>query len=591
MRKIVFFTLYCIFFSATVCHGRQENFSATLVETGDFETKQSKLSVSGEKYRIDLQEDGTDIFLLVDLASKETRIVTPAYKNFVVTDYNDIAALVYDPFAVVRNQASQHTIKNEGEETINGMVCEKRAVDKGDQRLITYFHSKSLDFPIRIINHLRNDLVFELRDISNSLAESVFFTVPEEYQRELTPWQVEEQIEASLSILSTSEILDAPMGRRLSTGAELRINLKSWMTAELEVENIGLEEAKVIMTPFRQGKFVECAGENLFVRVKKGEPQKRVFNHVTPKFEEECRVEEVKLSVETGLIYATAFQRGTDENGTRILEYYNGGIGTMDIKVTQTRGLVVSVTGATPDFPRTTGRVFAKTFDKIIRQHRFTLQNGETTALEIDKQEKAASVLISIKKGDGGATIRLAQPLPEEGLRQNVFLAQEMYEMEVVPNKDLLISITGRGGGTKGRLVLSQERFMKKKVEEIDLSLKSMRVVSSRFSKESRIRYLFFNVTAGALSVTVDQTEAQPQDQQDNQYYDQKESQSADKQEREIPDQPEQPTGGEPVGPFQTEKTMDAADGHISHDAQPGEQPAEINNKGETGLVPLQQDE
>ena len=74
------FLVFLLILSAPCLNAAQ--FNADLLQTKDGKTSKSKLYVKDTQYRMDMQERGTEFFLLVDHREGITRVVFPADREY-----------------------------------------------------------------------------------------------------------------------------------------------------------------------------------------------------------------------------------------------------------------------------------------------------------------------------------------------------------------------------------------------------------------------------------------------------------------------------------------------------------------------------
>ena len=156
-------------------------FTADVIQTKDGKTSKSKLYVRDTQYRMDMQERGTELFLLVDSREGITRVVFPADREYMEMETTSLQSLMNNPFASFRHGARQYERKEKGLESFKGFECSKVLVRSGEQDLFTALISEELNFPLKIAFHLQKGMSAELDNIQQGLVGQSLFKVPQDY--------------------------------------------------------------------------------------------------------------------------------------------------------------------------------------------------------------------------------------------------------------------------------------------------------------------------------------------------------------------------------------------------------------------------
>lgn len=159
-------------------------FSADMVvQTGGKkgETITTKIYIKDTKYRMEQEEDGKDIIILVDIEEMVTYILMPENKMYIEIASDDIKSLVNDPFQSAKKTESMGESELLGTETINGYKCNKYLLTRKGTELITQWVSKKLEFPLKIATHEGGKMTMELTNIDESPLDDALFKVPDDY--------------------------------------------------------------------------------------------------------------------------------------------------------------------------------------------------------------------------------------------------------------------------------------------------------------------------------------------------------------------------------------------------------------------------
>ena len=170
-----------LFLTLSVSSLYAAQFTADVLQTKDGKTSKSRLYVRDTQYRMDMQERGTEFFLLVDRKQGITRVVFPADREYMDMETTSKPSLMNNPFESFRQSARQYERKEKGQEPFEGFECSKVLVRSGEQKLFTAWISEELGFPLKIVFHLQKGMSVELDNIQQGKVDKSVFKVSEDY--------------------------------------------------------------------------------------------------------------------------------------------------------------------------------------------------------------------------------------------------------------------------------------------------------------------------------------------------------------------------------------------------------------------------
>ena len=153
-------------------------FTADMLTTENGVTKTSKLSVMDPFYRMDMEEDGQEMFVVVNNETKTTRVFMPSEKMYMEMKSDDIKSLSNDVFQSLEVQKQKYETKLLGNETVNGYECEKYQVIMDGNPVTTYWQSSEIEYPIKVISGEKQNMVMELKNIEKGKVDDAMFKVP-----------------------------------------------------------------------------------------------------------------------------------------------------------------------------------------------------------------------------------------------------------------------------------------------------------------------------------------------------------------------------------------------------------------------------
>jgi len=156
------------------------DFVADVVETTPRDTVTSRIYVRGTVYRIETEEEGQQIVILVDQEANVTTICNMDEKACFQIASDDIKSLMADPFMSLRvTKETPGTEAKELEpEEINGIECAQHAIMWGESPFYTYFTSDKYSLPLKMIRG-ESEQVVELKNIEEKEIDDAMFQVPE----------------------------------------------------------------------------------------------------------------------------------------------------------------------------------------------------------------------------------------------------------------------------------------------------------------------------------------------------------------------------------------------------------------------------
>ena len=174
-----------VFFLGAVCSlAAASEFSAdmTLADGGD--TIPYKLYVKGVKYRMETEEDGHAIAIIVDQERTLTRVLLVNERVYIEMPSYDIRSLMNDPIQALKVTIDTVGVERNslGTETVNGVGCDKYELLVEGEVFYTYCMSSTHNFPLKIILK-KPERVVEIKNIKESAVDDGLFEVPEGFSK------------------------------------------------------------------------------------------------------------------------------------------------------------------------------------------------------------------------------------------------------------------------------------------------------------------------------------------------------------------------------------------------------------------------
>lgn len=158
-------------------------FSADILQTENGNSKTGKIYFEEPFYRMDLQEQGENFYVLVDQNKKLTRVVRPKEKMYVEMRSTGMSSIKNDVFQSVEKQKQMYETNLVGTEDINGYKCKKYNVLIDGKKATTFWLSTKFNFPLKVITGKNKNVIMELINIKPGDVDDSYFTVPNNFKK------------------------------------------------------------------------------------------------------------------------------------------------------------------------------------------------------------------------------------------------------------------------------------------------------------------------------------------------------------------------------------------------------------------------
>lgn len=370
--------------------------------TADVELKEPrevlkwKLYVRGGVYRLEGEEKGRRQIVIVDRAADTATVIDPQAKTYEVIKAFKIAWV--DPF--YRSKLLHESLtKAEGDaEELDGRTCKRFTYTNPERKglSVEVWHATDLDHMVKqVITQGKRKAELILSNIQVGPVDVALVKVPEGLERKKTP----EEIEAALPSLSEAVDAEAPVGRRLSGGGELRVKVDAERKVEVFVEARTKDETVAAVVACFGGKPRQNIGTAPWKLRYKGDRRNRKFNDNFSMHGKTFQVDEVRIKVSKGLCRVRVEQ--SDESG-RDVYVFGGSYGGGQAKPA---GLTLTVTGDHQAGPTSTGTLVLTVKGKR-QTEEFTVENGKSKTWTFDAAHGVESYSVKIPLGKGGVRVR-----------------------------------------------------------------------------------------------------------------------------------------------------------------------------------------
>ncbi|RDH86476.1 MAG: hypothetical protein DIZ77_12435 [endosymbiont of Seepiophila jonesi] len=378
-----------------------------MVETHGGKVETYKIQISQDRYLLQKREDGKQLHIIVDSAANLTRIVIPADKIYYELPADSLFSMVNDPFQSARVSASRYETRSLGRETLQGFDCNKTLIHSAGQDLMTLWTSDESLVPLKLSLNSDPPRQVELVNLKQGAVSTALFQIPGDFKKKPHPAQKKRAPDpATLSAVTGSVSGEAPWGRRVKAGGELRVKVDKMRRVRVRVINLLKSEAEIVVLPFHQRKQRENIGVTPRKLEYKGSSFNREFNKDRGMFGNTFQVDEVVVKVSKGLAHVVV-----DQPGKEVRDLYNrGGVTTWE-RLSPERGTRLTMIGDNLDGDTTSGKILVRNDKAKTRENLpFEVKNGETKVWTFHADKGYDVLQITVPSGQGSLRIHIEQP-------------------------------------------------------------------------------------------------------------------------------------------------------------------------------------
>lgn len=390
-------------------------FSAIAAEfSADLKIKQPdkeyefKYYAQSSLYRLEKLTGEDRILVIADRKLDITWMLNPEDKIYI--ELKGIDAAFFNPirgWEAVKEGTKEEQI---GTETIQGYLCEKYTYTPpgGTESEMEAWYSSELETFIRMIVHYGGgyeDGIFELLNIQEAPQDDSLFKVPEDYQKEKSPAEKAQEKEAAKPVLSGIAESIAPVGRRLKTGAVLKVKVDPDKSVRVVIKNQIKEKSTFKITPLREGLPIE--DEIVHSGLTKQREKKEDF------FGQQLKLDEILIEVEEGLVTALVTKEYSSFDEVERKEYFLMEESGQGLFARENRKFVLTLTGDSQGAESSPVKVkfYKGQYDDILNEEDLNLANGQIKKWEFNPGEVQT---FEVSVGELGGVKLLSENYPAD---------------------------------------------------------------------------------------------------------------------------------------------------------------------------------
>jgi len=211
-------------------------FTANLNDHEGDQVKTTTFTLKDSFYRMDLEESGEKISVIVDQSAGFTNILLHSEKTFMKIKSQDHQSLMNDPFQAVIYMADNGEVKQDGTEIAIKWVSQK------------------YNFPVKIKQMMAENKFVEITDIVEGPVDETLFQIPEDYSKWIDPEDLPVEIPEWAKDLSSQPAKTPPFEKDMVTGEILRIPVTPAQSIWVKGQSSDESEAVARAIPFKDGR-------------------------------------------------------------------------------------------------------------------------------------------------------------------------------------------------------------------------------------------------------------------------------------------------------------------------------------------------
>ncbi|MDH3890242.1 MAG: hypothetical protein OEV49_04095 [candidate division Zixibacteria bacterium] len=212
-----------------------------------------KIYVQNSRYRMDLSEGGAAWFMTVDQEANLSRSFSPQHKTYVEIAANDQQSIMVDPIQGMRFLRGIGTLRDLGSEEIAGYECQITVVSMQGQPLVTEYLSLDLNFVLKTVNHISEELFLEIDNIELTAVHDSMFAIPEGYNTKSEAGQGPVEVPGWILDVSSVEHTSPPFEQTVAAGELFKVAVEPGYGLDVHGRNVSDGSASFSAVPFILG--------------------------------------------------------------------------------------------------------------------------------------------------------------------------------------------------------------------------------------------------------------------------------------------------------------------------------------------------
>jgi len=229
-------------------------FTADMAETVENVTRTNKIYVKDDKYRMDLEEEGHEVVVLVDQEAGVTRVLMPVEKMYMEMASDDMQSLMNDPFQAAKyTEAMGEKVKTRSEK-IGGYDCDVYTIRSGKEELMQLWLSEKLGFPLKVAITGEHARTMELSNIKVVEVDDELFTMPAGYTKMSSREERVIELPDWAERVSLANFVEPPFEQMMFDEEIVRVKVVGGKGIKVTGKNKLDDKSAFMAVPFKNGK-------------------------------------------------------------------------------------------------------------------------------------------------------------------------------------------------------------------------------------------------------------------------------------------------------------------------------------------------
>ncbi len=294
------FALVLLFISV----GGAAQFTADIVDSLRIAEKArtSRLYVKGMLYRMDVDESGKKVIVLVNTKAQITRVLFETEKIYMEMPSDEEQSLYNDPFQAARyieKVGQRHDI---GMDTIEGYTCDVCSVMYDTSHLMNLWVAQELDFPVKMDVWGLYGRTMSLLNIQEMELNDSLFEMPEGYAKAGEPEIAASTPPEWLGNVGSAAFVKPPFEKKMSAGEMVRLVVEPGKGVKVRSKSSTADTSSFTALPFKNGKPAGEPSVHTYNMMEKGGMRTVAFRQ-TPR-----EANEIVIHVNDGVMEVSASQ-------------------------------------------------------------------------------------------------------------------------------------------------------------------------------------------------------------------------------------------------------------------------------------------
>lgn len=212
------------------------------------------LYVGDAKYRMDQEEEGQEVVVLVDQEKGMTYVLLPSEKMYMEMPNDDMQSLMNDPFQAAKFTETIGEKSKIGSEKLSGYASDVYAIKRDGDVIMKLWVSEKLGFPLKIVIPGESGRTMELKNIKEGKPNEELFTMPTGYRKVTDPGQRAVEIPDWAEHIEAAEIVKPPFERLMSADEIVRVKVESGKGIKVDGVNDIDSNSAFTAVPFKDGR-------------------------------------------------------------------------------------------------------------------------------------------------------------------------------------------------------------------------------------------------------------------------------------------------------------------------------------------------